>query len=136
MTWFWSMAYGMPLTRRDTSDLNLYFSQQTALDPCTGSVVFFDFGMLQMSMDRQPSVLHGTVYLQATLRNEGVSYLQKYNGMFSVPLTAQMTTYDAFLRYKVPQSSMVSLYKIRYDLSSDRVVAATLEDIQLEGNCK
>lgn len=118
---------------QQVNSLTLYFSQQTVVNPCTGSPVVFDFGMLRFHVQRSNSDIHGTIDIQATLRDDGVSHLQKNSGSFSASVDADDTSYDAYFRYDVPKTSMVTLYHVQFSLNANSVVSASLQDIQFAG---
>jgi len=94
-------------------------------------MIYFDFGLLQLNMKKIDTTMNGKVSVQATLRHEGASYLQKQTGEFSVAVPADAQTYESFLYYDVPQSSMSTLYKVIFSINGNKVIGDTLEDIQL-----
>jgi hypothetical protein len=116
------------------SKLNLHISQKTILNPCSGSLINVDFGIIQFDIERNNTTIIGNIFIQMALRHNESSYLLKNNGFFSISIDVidvDNDMFDSLFYYDIPNSSMSIIYKIRFQFISNKVIGATLIDMQL-----
>jgi hypothetical protein len=117
------------------STFELFHSQETMTNPCTGDPLTFDFGYFKLEMTRNADVLSGYITFQQTLRYFGSLYSQREEGTFSLELDSEVTdTYRNILRYSVPRTPFEFLYIFEYQLSTNGIQGVRLDEIQV-GNC-
>ena len=128
----YNKSYAAPT---DTSaTMELYWSQQSIINPCDGNPITFDFGHMKFNVMSYGDVMSGTVYLQQTIRTMGDLFSQKEDGIFAIQIPPNTRSQDAVLRFDVPETQFNFIYKVRFILQSSKVQSVTLEEIQV-GKC-
>lgn len=125
---------GAPLLRRSDPGFEVFFSQQSIINPCTGYPITFDFGYFKMQLTRNVDVVSGGILFQQTMRHDGKLYSQRNEGTFSANVPSTSKDYAPIIKYDVPDSPFNMVYIFDFELTSTAVTGVHLKEIQV-GKC-